>query len=198
MSFDSLKIICDFVCVKSSVCIQRGDIFSWAITFGDILTIIGFFIATWQFTKQMKEARKVNDAAQRENWFLNVIVLPQLNPIQEFYKELIELVITQQTEIKDLYTSPTNTPEEFNVKVANIKNECKEKINTFYDHIVVLVKSYDKQLGSDTRNQIMELEDICTSLLDNFSIPDKEKIRRDILDNKQKIISVLNTGMKKK
>ena len=79
-----------------------------------------------------------------------------------------------------------------------MKNDCKESINAFYDHVVVLVKSYDKQLGLKMSDKVMELEDICTSLLDDFSTPDKEKIRRDILYNKQEVISILNTGMKKK
>lgn len=116
----------------------------------------------------------------------------------DFYIKLIRLVVERQCEIKDLYTSKTNTPEEFNVKCANIKNDCKESINAFYDHVVVLVKSYDKQLGLKMSDKVMELEDICTSLLDDFSTPDKEKIRRDILYNKQEVISILNTGMKKK
>lgn len=54
------------------------------------------------------------------------------------------------------------------------------------------------QLGLSISDEIMNLEDICTSLLDDFSIPAKEKIRRNILNNKQKIISLLNTGMRKK
>lgn len=83
MSFNSSKIICDTVCAISSDCIQRGCMLC-SITLGDILTILGFVIAIWQFTKQMKESRKVNDAAQRENWFLNVIVLPQLDQIMIF------------------------------------------------------------------------------------------------------------------
>lgn len=183
---------------ENHLLLQKDNVFSWTITFGDILTIVGFGLAIWQFRKQMKVSREANDAAQRETWFLNVIVLPQLNPINEFYKALIQLVIEQQGKIKDLYISSANTPKEFNVKLANIKNECKEKINTFYDHIIVLVKSYDMQLGLSISDEIMNLEDICTSLLDDFSIPAKEKILRNILNNKQKIISLLNTGMRKK
>lgn len=199
MSIDSLKIIYDSMSyAENHLLLQKDNVFSWTITFGDILTIVGFGLAIWQFRKQMKVSREANDAAQRETWFLNVIVLPQLNPINEFYKALIQLVIEQQGKIKDLYISSANTPKEFNVKLANIKNECKEKINTFYDHIIVLVKSYDMQLGLSISDEIMNLEDICTSLLDDFSIPAKEKIRRNILNNKQKIISLLNTGMRKK
>ena len=199
MSIDSLKIIYDSMSyAENHLLLQKDNVFSWTITFGDILTIVGFGLAIWQFRKQMKVSREANDAAQRETWFLNVIVLPQLNPINEFYKALIQLVIEQQGKIKDLYISSANTPKEFNVKLANIKNERKEKINTFYDHIIVLVKSYDMQLGLSISDEIMNLEDICTSLLDDFSIPAKEKIRRNILNNKQKIISLLNTGMRKK
>lgn len=184
--------------IHSIVCNCHKDNapFSWSISFGDILTILGLSFAIYQFIKQMKESRRVSKNVQRENWFLNVIVLPQLDSINEFYKDVIQDITEKRNNIKRLSTSHGITPATFYLELAKSQNDCKYKINDFYDHIIVLVKSYDLGLGTKISDEIMALEDTCTTLIGEYSEANSEKIRRNILANKQKIISILNTGLR--
>lgn len=165
-----------------------------SITMGDLITLIGICIAIWQFRKQMIETRNTTTKNNKLNWFLNVIVLPQLNPINDFYKELITIIIADKSLLNEKRDECDET--DFMVELAAVKQSRKTKINDFYDHFVSLIKSYNTEMARNVSAEIMELEDIVTALLDDSNSLNEEKIRRDILQNKQRIIGLLNQGMR--
>lgn len=166
----------------------------FSITMGDLITLLGILIATWQFSKQMIETRRNTTQNNRLNWFLNVIVLPQLNPINDFYKELIRMVIADKGMLNEKRAECSEI--DFMVELAAVKRNKKAKINAFYDHFVSLIKSYNVEMARNVSDEIMELEDVVTALLDDTTHLNEEKVRREILQNKQRIIGLLNQGMR--
>lgn len=50
--------------------------------FGNLLTILGFGLAWWQFKIQSEENRKSQKNQNEKNWYISVIVIPQLNGIK--------------------------------------------------------------------------------------------------------------------
>ena len=69
----------------------------------NILTIFALWLAYWQFTKQNKENRnlqkhqnEVNRALQKQqnekNWYISVIVIPQMDKINTLHHELVKAV----------------------------------------------------------------------------------------------------------
>ena len=86
---------------------------------------------------------------------------------------------------------------EFTLEIAKLQEDSKDAINQFFDHISALVKSYNPELGQQVDDIVMELEDCYVNILDAYARKEEVRVREKILDNKQKLISVLNSGMSK-
>ena len=68
----------------------------YSISVGDIIATLSILFAIYQFRKQMALSRQEHVDSQKETWFLNVIVLPQLPEIKGFYKALSKNVFKTQ------------------------------------------------------------------------------------------------------
>ena len=173
--------------------------FSWSLSLGEALTIICVIISVWiaikQFNKSMNETRKLSVITQKETWFLNVIVLPQLEPINDFYKELLNDFEIKKRTIQDI--SQKLQHQQYLLELAIIKQGGTQSINNFFDQICALVKSYDIQLGATIEGVVMELEDLFVKIIDSYDSGTEINERALILDNKQKLINTLNKGIAK-
>lgn len=199
LQLKTLHTLCDS-CNSLSNVATHAEYSSWftTITFGDALTIlftaIGLGVAIHQYRKSASAAQKQAQQNQRETWFLNVIVLPQLDKINNFYINLLENLETDKKNIESWGTGLKHN--EYVNAMASIQENRKSKINDFFDHISALVKSYNRTLGMDVENTVMELEDIYVNLLEQYGNHIDVKERALVLGNKEKLISILNSGMK--
>lgn len=146
-----------------------------------LCTIIGFGVAIWQYRSNLKST-----------WFLNVVVLPQLQAINDFYLKIIQNLEDDQKSIRD---HKSEAHDQYVLFIASMKEHRKEEINNFFDHIIVLVKSYDNKLGTSLSNKVMELEDIYVNIIDTYCNENAVNERVIILGNKQQFISILNSAM---
>ena len=157
------------------------------ITLGEVLTLglalAGLIIALGQY----------NDT-KKQNWFLNVIVLPQLEPIKEFY---IKLLKDLDADKESLISCNTNGHQEKLLEIARKKNEYIRQINNFYDHLGYLVKSYNFELGQKVDNMATELQDDVVRIIDAICDGQDIKVRAAILQNENKLISTLTKEMTK-
>ena len=78
-----------------------------------------------------------------------------------------------------------------------LKQQRKDGINDNFDHIVALVRSYDKKIGDKVSTVVMDLEDDYVAILDKYSEGAEVKEREIILANEQKMLAVLNSAMNK-
>ena len=159
----------------------------------NILTIFALGLAYWQFTKQNKENRnlqkhqnEVNRALQKQqnekNWYISVIVIPQMDKINTLFHELVKAV-------KEGCTSIEATPNDF-VLMATKQTECKSLIASYLEHIVQLVSSYDSSTGSKISVIEMELQDEATKMIEVKNLQESE-IRSRVLAYNGRLISTL-------
>ena len=159
----------------------------------NILTIFALWLAYWQFTKQNKENRnlqkhqnEVNRALQKQqnekNWYISVIVIPQMDKINTLFHELVKAV-------KEGCTSIEAAPNDF-VLMATKQKECKSLIASYLEHIVQLVSSYDSSTGSKISVIEMELQDEATKMIEAKNLQESE-IRSRVLAYNGRLISTL-------
>ena len=159
----------------------------------NILTIFALWLAYWQFTKQNEENRnlqkrqnEVNRALQKQqnekNWYISVIVIPQMDKINTLFHELVKAV-------KEGCTSIEAAPNDF-VLMATKQKVCKSLIASYLEHIVQLVSSYDSSTGSKISVIEMELQDEATKMIEVKNLQESE-IRSRVLAYNGRLISTL-------
>lgn len=189
------KCLCDSLLCQ----VVQPEQASWftTISFGDTLTIlctlIGLGIAILQYRHSSRESRVQSQRNQRETWFLQVIVLPQLENINNFYINLLKSLDEDKMAIQKYGKEQCH--QDYLNKMAEIQDSRKTEINNFFDHISALVKSYDKCLGGKVEEVVMELEDIYVRILEIYGNEGEAKEREEVLGNKEKLVAILNSGM---
>lgn len=160
------------------------------ISLNDILTLaiagLGVFVAIWQFREQMNKNRELQAEANKNNWYLSVIVIPQIQLINDFYRNLIdELLMNMSNPISDL------------IVLATLQSQRKDQINAFFEHLLSLVSSYDQTLSNDLSSKVQNLEDEVTRFLGEKFAGEidvnnyQSDVRRKLLENKKEIIELL-------
>lgn len=165
------------------------------ISFGDLLAAVSIFLAVYQFRKQMIASRKDHEREQKESWFLNVIVLPLLPAFKEFYDGLVDNVKEQRGRINN--TPPGRDNENRLELIGKIEDENGSTIMDFYNHVSVLVGSYDESLGAKLMTMMDDLVDICSDLVRRYEdVDNQDAISVHILMHERVVISFLNRGMR--
>lgn len=170
---------------------QLDDKSYFYLTFNECLTIflaiVGVTVAIVQFRTQMAKNREEQKSENSKNWYLSVIVIPQIEGINMFYRKLIEDVLA------DISVLRSSNSEDV-VLLSEKQAIRKEQINAFFDHLQSLIRSFDIPLSRRIASEIEKLEDEVTIVLaDSFSVRlfTKNEIRRRLLLNKKDIISIL-------
>ncbi len=161
--------------------IRLADVISWG------LTMVGFGVALWQFSSQMKKDRENRRTKNKTTWFLNVIVLPHLDRLHEFYQGLITSISNKKETLK----GNTMLHDEFIEQRAKMQNEIKKEISDFFDFLSPLVCSYSKDLGKDLLEIKNNLQDDLTKFLEQED-SQLNIVSIKILENKQKLLQILN------
>jgi len=170
-------------------------ILEYKISVGDIIALLAFAFAIYQFRKQLAIAREDREVHQREEWFLQVIVLPHLDHIDEFYSNLITEVAVECDGLRTLDTTLLQ-PEEIVAHKANAIRANQEIINKFFDELEPLVRAYDNNLGQSVADLTLELLDDCSEILDDYNNNERvDNIRSVLLRHKQRLLSLLGRAM---
>ena len=152
-----------------------------------LLAVTSVIVAVVQFKKQMTKNREEQKNANIKNWFLSVIVLPQIEGINMFYLKLIEDVL------EDISIFPSVASNNF-VLLSEKQAVRKEQINAFFDHLQSLIRSFDIPLSQKIAIEVQNLEDEVTIILAGCfgrRLYTKDEIRRRLLLNKKDIIAIL-------
>ena len=179
---------CDIDFFYATIVLAKDSWFSWKLSLGETLTIIVAIIAAVSAIVQYKSSKK-------DTWFLNVIVLPQLQPIKDFYLGLLDNL---QEDKKVIAAKCEDLSDSFIEELAHLQEKRKNEINNFFDHITALVRSYDEDLGNKVSDVVMKLEDEYVRILDNYKDNTDVKERENILANEQELLSSLNSVLTKK
>ncbi len=165
------------------------------ISFGDLLATVSIFLAVYQFRKQMIASRKEHEMEQKETWFLNVIVLPLLPEFKTFYNNLVDKIKEQRNLINS--TPPGRNNEDRLELIGKLEDENGSFIMDFYNHVAVLVGSYDERFSARLRLMMDDLVDDSSNLVRQYaSVDNLDAISVKILLHEKKVVSFLNKGMR--
>lgn len=170
-------------------------VLEYKISIGDVIALLAFAFAIFQFRKQLAIAREDRELHQREEWFLQVIVLPHLENIDEFYSNLINEVSNECAGLRNLDTTILRQ-EDIVAHKANAIRDNQVMINKFFDELEPLVRAYDNNLGQSVADLTLELHDECSDILDDYINNERvENIRSILLHHKQRLLSLLGRAM---
>lgn len=151
--------------------------------------IVTLIIFIYQNYKSVKEKK----LAIRQNWFMTVIVQPNLNNINNFYENTVLKLNEHLCSIRRSHNTSTIT-----VKKAKANRSIKNIKNDFFDDFVTIIQSYDKELATNTEKLLNNLQDLCSESIDNYSTIEDRFIRKKIFENRASLISLLYEGINKK
>ena len=179
-----------------SVMAEKPFWFSYTVSIGDILTILGFVVTLYIFYRQLKESRREGKNNLRSNWFLDVIVQPNMAAINELYVNIVEETNKSRALLRQRYDN-SDSAKDINLDLAKKQREAKDSIKDFFDHFRTLLMASEPGIANQTDAIVDELVDIVTKHMDDYESDDYETCKRKVLANKVKLIAVLYKGLDK-
>ena len=157
------------------------------ISIGDILTIGGLVLTYFLFKKQLTETRNENINGIRAQWFLEVVVEPNLGTIKNFYDNSVSKVKDSLVSLNSFYSK--KTAQDFSIILAKEKRKYKDDLKDDLGHIRSLINATKPELSKDFDAKLDELIDIITKLLDehlNYNDSTKD-VKNKLLENQQEL-----------
>lgn len=145
-----------------------------------IIAILGFVFAIYQFTRQNQENRKSNIEQNNKNWYLSVLVIPQLERINLFFEETVG-------SLKTLKDTIDNTDLLLRAKEQRVYNE---KISAFFSPLEASFASYNETLRKSISDLGLALQDEVTKIVGEEGL-DNTEIERRIMSFKGLLISIM-------
>lgn len=172
------------------------SMFSWTISCGDILTILGLTLTYYLFWRQLKENRKDGRKNIRDTWLLEVIIEPNMEQINQFYTDCISGV---EDDLKKLSVQYSNTTaKELTSNLAQRKRFYKDSKKDSLDHFQSLIRATEPKLANEIDGTLDSLIDDITKLLDGYEgyTETSKVVKKTLLQNKQKFIATLYGSIK--
>lgn len=114
-------------------------------TIAIIVTLIIFIIQSWNSNKDRKKQIK-------QNWFMSVIIQPNLDSIDKFYNQV------SQSLISNISVLQRTTDGRFIPRQKARANRALRNLrNNFFDNFVTIVQSYDTTLATKINKTINDL-----------------------------------------
>lgn len=161
------------------------DFYANAIsTLAIILTIAIFIRQNYINNKDRKKETK-------KNWYMSVIIQPNLNNIDKFYNQIHQRINNNINTLKGITDGRFIQRQK-----ARANRTLRDLRNDFLDNFVTIVQSYDKSLATKINKTINDLQDLCSQQIDNYSNTDISQIKKKIYKNRASLISLLYEGIK--
>ncbi len=144
------------------------------------IAILGFLFAIYQFREQNEENRKSIVEQNNKNWYLTVLVIPQLERINNFFDVLVQ----------DLKEYKKNTNNNDLLLRAKEQMKQKEKISAFFAPLEASISSYDNVLREKISNLGLSLQDETTNIISEANL-DISVLESRVIEHKGKLIGLL-------
>jgi len=183
---------------------DNSDIFLKVITpLIIILTFIIKEILTYRyFVKQFRQSREdfslnLNNSIElaKKNWYLNVLVQPNVKKIHGFYEQSIFIL---KTDIEELKTAESTVAHNEYIALSITKQrDFKSRKREFEFNFINLLRSSSGKISKNCTDKVNELDDLIskTILSQNINEIEFEDIERKISLNKVEFLNVLFTYM---
>lgn len=160
------------------------DLFANLVSAGAlIITLIIFIIQTRQARKEQR--RTIN-----ENWYLTIILQPNMDELDEFYKNEANQLEKLINKLKSRHGKETTEKAKSIKSLRDLKNE-------FFNHFILMVQGYDVHIAQEAENVLNDLADLNSEWIDHYSRVNIADSKRLVFENKAKLINVLYKGISK-
>ncbi len=160
-------------------------------SYANFISTIALAVTLFIFIIQNCKSNKDRKKGIKQNWFMSVIIQPNLSNIDNFYNKIQQRINSNISELKG-----TTDGRFITRKKARANRALRDLRNNFFDNFVTIVQSYDKSLATKINKTINDLQDLCSQQIDNFSYADKLQIKKKIYENRAALISLLYEGIK--
>lgn len=158
-------------------------------SFIDILNTLialgGIIFAIYQFAHQNKENRKITIDQNNKNWYLSVLVIPNLDRINQFFDEVVST-------LKDICGKTGNNDL---VLRAKEQYNAKDKVIAFFTPLEAALSSYDATIRQGLFDLGLSLQDEVTNIIEEKCI-DPTEIEKRIMNYKGQLIGILYQPIK--
>lgn len=157
-----------------------------------MVEIIGLvvLIATFGIERFLNAQRE--SQSDKYNWFLNIIVQPNLHTVEKNYSQISEMLLEA---IEDLRRkSEAISFKDYLILQRKKINEFRRIRKTYFNNFSSLVRSYDPKLANKVDKNVNKLDDIYTETLDKIK-EEKEldtlEITAEIFKNQSDLYAIL-------
>lgn len=148
--------------------------------FNALIAAMGFGFAIYQFIKQNVYNRLSTAEQNNKNWYLSVLVIPQLERINNYFDE----TVCQLKELK-------NEMDDNNLILrAQEQRKQNDKISAFLAPLEAEISSYDNALREKISELELSLQDEITKIISDTSV-EPTGIERRVMEYKGKLIGLL-------
>lgn len=162
-------------------------------SYANLISTIALICTLLIFNLQNRKSNKDKKVAIKQNWFLTIIVQPNLNGINEFYNKISDKLINELDNLKTI-----RTPGRIAVQKAMTNRVVKKIKSDFFDNFVTIVQSYESELATQIEEVLNDLQDFCSESIDNYENVEYHLTRKKIFENRAILISTLYNGIKGK
>ncbi|MDT0687665.1 hypothetical protein [Autumnicola psychrophila] len=137
----------------------------------NIVAIIGLLLVILTYLGERISSAKRAKKNNKYNWFLSIIIQPNLERIEKIYSSTEE---TLKKSINELRTSSSLPHDQYLLLQRKKMNQFKNEKRSYFNNFSSLVRAYDPNLANRIDEIINELDDIYTQNLDE-GISDESK-----------------------
>jgi len=161
---------------------------------GDIISISGIGIAVLVFILERINSSRADNQRAKQDWFLNVVVEPNMNSISDFYSNLLDVLEKSPKELESLVLNPLTI-----AKAEKMKSFIKNK-DKFITEFNTAIRSFDPIMAKKIDSLLRRTQDIFTNYIDTIgsdSPTDYSVVKRQMDRSKTALYSILFEGIKK-
>lgn len=171
--------------------------FKCEITIGDCLTALSMLVSFGVFCWQLWESRKDHREDTRSRWFLDVVVMPNLENISVLYDNVAKKADEFIIQLHEMFKSNKGA-QDINRTLARDQRELKDLVKETYDHFQAIVGATEVDVSKKLNKKVDDLVDLLTTYLDDYEgYEDEISIKEKVLLNHQEVLAILYNGLNK-
>ena len=159
--------------------------------YANVISTLAIILTIAIFIRQNYINNKDRKKETKKNWYMSVIIQPNLNNIDKFYNQIHQRINNNINALKGITDGRFIQRQK-----ARANRTLRDLRNDFLDNFVTIVQSYDKSLATKINKTINDLQDLCSQQIDNYLNTDISQIKKKIYENRASLISLLYEGIK--
>lgn len=162
-------------------------------SYANLVSTIAIIVTLVIFIIQSLKANKDRNKGIKQNWYMSVIIQPNLKNIDHFYNKMQQRINSNIDRLKGMTDGRFISRQK-----AKANRALRDLRNDFFDDFITIVQSYDKSLATEINKTINDLQDFCSLQIDKYENADMYRVNKGIYENRAALISLLYEGIKGK